>query len=134
MKDEIFLQIAEKLSELSTCPRRKVGCVLTNKFGHIIGSGFNGVPKGFRHCTDIDCGGSVYSSGEGLDKCFAVHAEQNALLQCVNIMEIYSCYTTTAMCSHCTKMMLNTSCKRLIYREAYKKSFLNLWDRELIQL
>lgn len=121
-KHEYFSRLAELVSLRATCARRKVGCVLVNERGHIIATGYNGVPAGHRHCIDDPCPGASFASGEGLDRCEAIHAEQNALLQCRNVQEIAYAYTTTQPCMTCTKLLLNTSCHTIIYNEPYAHS------------
>lgn len=119
-KTQYFLKIAELVSTRSTCPRRSVGCVITNKYNHIKATGFNGVPKNFTHCTDTPCGGQNAKSSENLSLCMATHAEQNALLQCDNVMDIDAIYCTTAPCITCAKLIANTSCNKVIYSDIYK--------------
>ena len=118
-KYEYFSQLAELVSKRATCARRKVGCVLVNERGHIIATGYNGVPSGHNHCIDDPCPGAGFASGEGLDRCEAIHAEQNALLQCRNVQEIAFAYVTTQPCMTCTKLLLNTSCHTIVYNEPY---------------
>ena len=118
-KNQYFLKIATLVSSRSTCPRRSVGCVIINPYGHIKATGYNGVPKGFPHCTDTPCGGQDSSSGTNLNSCMATHAEQNALLQCDNTMDIDTIYLTTSPCITCAKLIANTSCKTVIYSEEY---------------
>lgn len=118
-KNQYFLKIARLVATRATCPRRAVGCVITNKYGHIKATGYNGVPTNYSHCTDIPCGGQNMQSGTGLTFCMATHAEQNALLQCNDVMEIYTIYTTTAPCITCAKLIGNTGCKQVIYAEEY---------------
>ena len=72
--------MAELVAERSTCRRRKVGCVLVDSNNHVVATGYNGVPTHFPHCLDEPCEGATAPSGESLEKCLAVHAEQNALL------------------------------------------------------
>lgn len=119
-KNQYFLKIAQLVATRSTCPRRAVGCVIVDKNFHIKATGYNGVPKGFPHCTDSPCGGEGHSSGEGLTACMATHAEQNALLQCPNTMEIAVIYCTTSPCITCAKLIANTSCRTVIYSDEYK--------------
>ena len=90
-KDEYFMDMALLVSERSTCLRRKVGAVLINKRKHVLATGYNGVASGQPHCLDIPCIGANSASGTDLDLCEAVHAEQNALLQCRNVFEIDTC-------------------------------------------
>lgn len=119
-KEVYFLKIAKLVATRATCPRRSVGCVITNKHGHIKATGYNGVPCGFDHCTDTPCGGQNHSSGQGLSSCMATHAEQNALLQCDDTMSIDSIYVTTSPCVTCAKLIGNTSCKNVYFIERYK--------------
>lgn len=116
---DYFLGIAHLVAQRSTCIRRQVGCVLVNDRNHILATGYNGVPAGFVHCTEMPCSGADCESGTGLDLCEAIHAEQNALLQCRNVYEIHTCYVTTFPCIHCIKMLLNTSTKTIIAAEGY---------------
>ena len=128
-KDEYFLKVADLLKERSTCPRRQVGCVLVDQYHNIIATGYNGNARGTEHCIDIPCPGAVnpetgqrYESGQGLDRCEAIHAEQNALLQCSDVMKIFKAYTTTKPCVHCMKLLMNTSVKEIYYLEDYASS------------
>lgn len=120
--DATWLQVAKVLSQRATCPRRKVGCVITDIDNFVLATGFNGVPKGVPHCIDVDCGGAKYKSGEGLESCVAMHGEANALLRCTDVTRIHTVYCTTASCIHCTKMIMNTSCKRIVFIEDYPHS------------
>lgn len=107
------------MAELSTCVRRKVGCVLVDPHDHIIGVGYNGVPAGRTHCTDTPCSGARFASGQGLDECEATHAEANALLQCRDVQAIESVYVTVSPCIQCVKFLMNTSAKRVIFSKGY---------------
>lgn len=116
---EYFLDIARRVSQLATCPRRKVGCVLVDRHQHIMATGYNGVPSGIQHCTDDPCPGAKFPSGQGLEHCLAIHAEQNALLQCSDVTRIDTVYCTTQPCLTCTKLLLNTSAHRVIFSEPH---------------
>lgn len=122
-----FLSMAINLSLQATCSRRRVGCILVNSNNKIIGSGYNGTASGLPHCIDNECKGSKYNSGEGLDVCEAIHAEQNALMQCSNVDSISVAYVSTAPCIHCTKMLLNTGCKTIVFNKDYANSGEQLW-------
>lgn len=118
-KEVYFMRIAQVVATRGTCGRRRVGCVLVSHLGHILATGYNGVPRGFPHCTEIPCEGAKFGSGDALDKCLATHAEQNALLQCPDVERIHTCFSTTSPCIHCVKLLLNTSCIRIIFLEEY---------------
>lgn len=142
-KHQWAMELAQVTAKRATCLRRQVGCVLLNARGHILATGYNGVAAGLKHCNearrhpDLDtkgpagivpvvtfpyaCPGSDSLSGVNLDGCYAIHAEQNALLQCRDVHQIYTCYTTTAPCITCTKLLLNTSCRRIIFLEDHKQ-------------
>jgi dCMP deaminase len=129
-KDTYFLRMAFLCSERSTCPRRKVGCVLVNERGHVLATGYNGVPAGFKHCIDSPCPGANAEPGQGLEKCEAIHAEQNALLQCKNVYDIHTAYCTDSPCVTCVKLLLNTSCKRIVFMRRYPHAASEeLWTR-----
>jgi dCMP deaminase len=120
--DQCFMAVCHTLAMRSTCVRRHVGCVLVDQNNHIIGTGYNGVPKGAPHCSDEPCAGADIASGQGLDRCESIHAEQNALLQCRDVQNIHTVYTSTFPCMHCFKMIANTSCQRIVYFEDYASS------------
>lgn len=128
-KDAYFVAMARLVATRATCVRRAVGCVLVNHRGHVLATGYNGREAGAAHCNHHDplhetgypfaCEGAFAGSGVALDACEAVHAEQNALLQCRDPWAIETCYTTTMPCATCAKLLLNTSCARVVYVEPY---------------
>lgn len=119
-KNGYFIRMAKLAAERSTCRRRHVGCILVNSVGHVLATGYNGVGRGLPHCLNgYPCPSADAPSGTDLDGCRAIHAEQNALLQCSNVDNIYSCYTTTEPCETCAKLLLNTSCVNVYYLEPY---------------
>ena len=119
-KEDWGLAIAKLVATRSTCARRNVGCVLVDHKHRILATGYNGVASGQPHCNEgHPCPGATAPSGTKLDACYALHAEQNALLQCRNPDAINTCYCTTAPCMTCTKLLLNTSCQRILFLEGY---------------
>ena len=117
--DWYFLKMALLVAQRGTCARRKVGCILVNQKRHVIATGYNGNPAGQKHCIDYPCKGAMAKSGSDLELCEAIHAEQNALLQCKNVYEINKVYCTVSPCIHCIKLLLNTSAKHIIFSEEY---------------
>lgn len=119
-QDECLIAVAEVISTRATCVRRRVGCVLADGRGRVLSTGYNGPPSGFPHCTSKNpCPGAEKPPGTGLDVCQAVHAEQNAMLQCPDADRIHTCYVTTAPCVTCVKLLLNTPCRRILFEETY---------------
>lgn len=131
-RDEWALKLALLTAQRATCCRRQVGCVLLNSRGHVLATGYNGVAAGLPHCNQHDlyhplgfpyaCEGARSPSGTNLDGCQAIHAEQNALLQCRDIYQIHTAYVTASPCVTCCKLLLNTSCERIVYVEEYPHS------------
>lgn len=148
-KDQWAMSLAHETAKRATCLRRSVGAVLLNARGHVLATGYNGVASGLPHCNEVTgrvlhadepiheqswtpiyghaCSGANLPSGQGLDACQAIHAEQNALLQCRDVYSIEACYVTTSPCVTCVKMLLNTSCKRIVFSEAYAHSEASEW-------
>lgn len=126
----VQLAVARIHSLRSTCIRRKVGCVLLDNEWATLATGHNGVPRRLTHCTDSPCAGAGRKSGTGLELCEAVHAEQNALLFCGDKSKIFACVVTTAPCSHCVKMLLNTPCQQIHFAEDYSHGSISrkLWE------
>lgn len=118
-RDRTMLKLAGVIAERATCARRKVGCVLTDAYGRILAMGHNGVPRGMQHCTEFPCDGAGLRSGTGLDLCLAVHAEQNALMFCPDIMKVHACYVTVSPCTSCLKSLLQSSCQKIVFQEEY---------------
>ena len=118
-RDSYFLSMAHLVSTRSTCVRRQVGCILIDDNNFVVATGYNGVGKGQVHCITKPCPGAKYTSGKGLDKCEAIHAEQNALLQCRDTQKISKAYLTLSPCITCVKLLLNTSCRELLFDEEY---------------
>lgn len=132
--DDYFLAMARLVSYRATCTRRAVGCILVDKHKHVLATGYNGVAAGEPHCIDVPCSGAELPSGTGLDKCEAIHAEQNAILQCSNVRDIETAYITVSPCITCTKLLMNTGCKRIVFIAAYTdESPKKLWKGEWIE-
>lgn len=93
--------------------------MLVNARGHVLSTGYNGPAARMPHCIESPCAGAEQPSGQGLELCEALHAEQNALLQCRDVWEIDTVYCTTAPCVTCVKLLLNTSARRIVFVESY---------------
>jgi dCMP deaminase len=123
-KDEYFMDMASVVSRRSTCIRRQIGALLVSGDGHILATGYNGAPKGMRHCLGNVCMRDEMdiSSGQRQEFCRAVHAEQNALLQAAShgaSLVGASLYCTVFPCVICAKMLINAGVVRVVYTEHY---------------
>jgi dCMP deaminase len=94
----------------------------------VLATGVNGVPAGAPHCNeDYRCTGASAPSGVSLELCKAIHAEQNALMQCADVTKIVYAFVTVSPCIHCMKMLLNTSCRSIYSGAIYDKEAANMW-------
>jgi len=127
---DYMIDIAAVVATRSTCPRRQVGCVAVDANKRIVATGYNGVPRGFPHCTEFPCGGEKSASGTNLDGCHATHAEMNCLLHAPDAFNIQALYVTTFPCFSCAKLIANTSVKTIYYRDSYPSPTANaLFDK-----
>lgn len=121
-KDKYFMKIAEVVSQRSTCIKRKIGAILV-KDSHIISTGYNGAPSGFKHCTPEICVRRDLKSGERPELCRGVHAEINCIIQAAihgtSIKGDTTLYSTTFPCMSCLKLIINAGIKKLVYLEGY---------------
>ena len=111
--DKAYLRLAESWAQLSQCNRKKVGAIIV-KDEIIISDGFNGTPAGFDNCCEND---------EGLTHWYVLHAEANAILKVAkstNNCKGATLYLTHSPCRDCSKLVLQSGIKRVVYKEAYK--------------
>ena len=83
-KIDTYLNCAEVFAYRSTCLKRKYGAVIV-KDDVVVSTGYNGSPRGFDNCCDLGVCPRMdrnMHQGEGYGMCRAIHAEENALLNC----------------------------------------------------
>lgn len=121
---DYYLDMLAMVATRSTCPRRQVGAIITDIRGIVLGMGFNGVPRGYPHCINVPCPGVEDKPGN-TDNCMAIHAEQNALLNCHAPTSAAIMYCTNLPCFVCAKLIANTSITEIWYLEDYadKRAF-----------
>ena len=81
-KINYYLDIAEVVSQRSTCLRRHYGAVIV-KNDEVIATGYTGAPRGRKNCSDLGfCMREKLKvpRGERYELCRSVHAEQNAII------------------------------------------------------
>ncbi len=126
--DDYFIEITKLIAQRSGCLKRHVGAVLV-KDNRIIATGYNSAPCGVKECSDRGyCLRQNSSQGQNLETCYAIHAEQNALMQCCK--QGISCndavlYCTTKPCNFCMRLLINAGIKKIIYIEDYNDSLTN---------
>lgn len=111
--DKRYLRMARIWAENSYCKRRQVGAVLV-KDQMIISDGFNGTPSGFENvCEDEN----------GLTKPYVLHAEANAISKVArsnNSSDGSTLYVTASPCMECSKLIIQSGIKRVVYNELYR--------------
>ena len=134
--DERFMKMTYTIAEWSSCYRkgRSIGCVIVRD-KRIMTTGYNGAPAGIRTCREKgECLRDKLgiASGTRMETCYAVHAEQNAIVQAAKLgvsIEGATLYCTHQPCSMCCKMIINSGIRRVVYREGYPDPFtLELFD------
>lgn len=117
------MDITRVVASRSTCLRRQVGATVVK--GHrLLASGYNGAPRGLRHCAEMGCLREARSipSGERHELCRGTHAEQNAIAQAALhgvAIDGATLYCTHQPCSACTKLLINAGIVRIVYGEPY---------------
>jgi len=120
-KNKIYLDIADKISEFSKCASLQVGCVI-EKDGRIISIGYNGTPSGYVNCNEVFNGPSDEHSIWS-DK-YEIHAELNAILFAAKngvSIDGATLYCSVRPCWQCTKNIIQSGIKKIIYRREYHR-------------
>lgn len=122
-----FMDITHRVATRSTCTRRRVGSLIV-KNKQILASGYNGAPRGVRHCMEVGCLRDQLKvpSGQRHELCRGLHAEQNAIIQAaVHGVSIDGAvlYTTTYPCMVCAKMIVNAGISHIYYAQGYPDDY-----------
>ncbi len=131
-KENYYLDIAQTVSERSTCLRRRFGAIIV-KNDSIIATGYNGAPRGRKNCDDL---GYCFREklgiprGERYEMCRSVHAEANAIIAAPREQmlgsTLYMVCTSpvdgavmsgTTSCMMCKKLAINAGIERLVVRD-----------------
>ena len=131
-KENYYLDIAQTVSERSTCLRRRFGAIIV-KNDSIIATGYNGAPRGRKNCDDL---GYCFREklgiprGERYEMCRSVHAEANAIIAapreqmlgstlymvCTSPVD-GSVMSGTSSCMMCKKLAINAGIEKLVVRD-----------------
>lgn len=121
--DEYFMNIAKEVAMRSNCVKRKVAAVIV-KDKRIISTGYNGTPRGVTNCNEGGCPrcNNFTNTGAKLDECLCSHGEENAMIQAsyhgVGIKDS-TLYTTFSPCLNCSKMIINSGIKKVVFNQDY---------------
>ena len=137
--DEYFLKIASVVAERSTCRRHHIGAVAV-KDKHILATGYNGAPSGFKDCLELGCLRDEMNipSGTRQEICRGIHAEQNVIIQATLhgvSLEGSTIYATHTPCVLCSKMLVNARIKRYVSFGKYDdNAFVDLFKEAGIEV
>ncbi len=131
-KINYYLDLAEMVSQRSTCLRRHFGAVLVQN-DEVISTGYSGAPRGRKNCTDLNyCLRQKLGvpRGERYELCRSVHAEANAIISSSRNKMLGStmylvgieCDTgeyveDASSCSMCKRLIINAGVKHVIIRD-----------------
>ncbi|MBQ8396020.1 MAG: cytidine deaminase [Oscillospiraceae bacterium] len=131
-KANYYLDIADAVSERSTCLRKRYGAVIVNN-DQIISTGYVGAPRGRQNCSDL--GFCIRNElnvprGERYELCRSVHAEMNAIINasreqmigatlylCGREMDTGEYVKNTSCCSMCKRVVINAGIERVVIRD-----------------
>lgn len=112
--DLVYLKMAEVWATNSYCRRMQVGCLIV-KNKSIISDGYNGSPTGFpNECED--------ENNQTLN--YILHAEANAITKLAKSTQSSdgsTLYVTVSPCFECSKLIIQSGVKRLVFRDVYRK-------------
>jgi dCMP deaminase len=116
----MFMGVALLAAARSKDARKRNGACIASSDNKILGVGYNGLPRG---CDDAD---PAYWGDDDNDPLnsrhsYIVHAEVNAILNCVTLPLTHSTiYATQFPCPRCAQSIIQVGIRRVVYLE--KKS------------
>lgn len=121
--DDYFMRIAHVVATRSNCLKRHVAALIVKDL-RVVATGYNGTPRGTRNCNEGGCPrcASLVPSGTALEDCLCSHAEENAITQAAyhgTSIRDASLYTTFSPCLLCTKMIINSGIREVVYEADY---------------
>ncbi|DAB29724.1 MAG TPA: dCMP deaminase [Sulfurimonas sp. UBA12504] len=121
LNDTNFVNIATEIASASKCVSKQVGAVIV-KDGRILSTGYNGTPAGYKNCCD-HWEGTYTSEHHEWSKTYEIHAEMNAIIWAARkgiSVEGATIYVTLEPCSECSKNLIASGIKRIVYAKSYE--------------
>lgn len=137
-----FMEMAELVATWSSCyqENRHIGAIIVMD-KRILTTGYNGAPAGIESCVEKkECLRRKMDipSGTKHELCYAVHAEQNAIIQAARLgisLKGATLYCTHQPCIICAKMIINAGINRVVYRYGYPDDFaLKLFNEANVEI
>ncbi|WP_024955465.1 deoxycytidylate deaminase [Sulfurospirillum arcachonense] len=121
LSDRNFINIAHEIATASKCISKQVGAVIV-KNGRILSTGYNGTPAGYTNCCE-HWDNEYTSEHHEWSKTYEIHAEMNALIwaarEGISIKDA-TIYVTLEPCSDCSKNIIASGIKRIVYDKSYE--------------
>ena len=125
--DKRFMELTEMVATWSSCyqANRHVGAIIV-KDKRVMATGYNGAPAGIKSCEEKgECLRRKLNieSGTKHELCFAVHAEQNAVIQAARSginTNGSTLYCTHQPCVICAKIIINAGIRRVVYKHGFR--------------
>lgn len=102
-----FMSLASLVALRSPDPSTKHGAIIADSFNRVLGVGYNGFPRGGDD--------SVYPRTRPEKYLYIVHAEPNAVSNCVVRPEGATIYVTGRPCPQCMACMVQAGIKKIVY-------------------
>ncbi len=121
LNDKSFINIAKEIALASKCVSKQVGAVIV-KDGRILSTGYNGTPPGYKNCSEY-WNGEYTKEHHEWSKTYEIHAEMNAIIWAARkgiSIEGATIYVTLEPCSECSKNLIASGIKRIVYEKAYE--------------
>ena len=131
-KENYYLDIADTVSERSTCLRRCYGAIIVQN-DEIISTGYNGAPRGRKNCADLEyCTREALNipSGQRYELCRSAHAEANCIISAARSEMLgatlyMACRDPktgdlipgSSSCSMCRRLIINAGIRRVVIRD-----------------
>jgi dCMP deaminase len=128
--DHRFMEMAHLVSNWTSCINegRSIGAVIV-KDKRVMTTGYNGAAAGTMTCKERGfCLRRKLNipSGTRAEVCYAIHAEQNAVIQAAKLglaIDSATLYCTHQPCSVCAKILVNAGIRRIVYKHGYPDDF-----------
>jgi dCMP deaminase len=121
LSDTNFINIAFEIASASKCVSKQVGAVIV-KDGRILSTGYNGTPAGYMNCRE-HWNGNYTKEHHEWSKTYEIHAEMNAIIWAARkgiSIEGACIYVTLEPCSECSKNLIASGIKRIVYAKEYE--------------
>lgn len=127
--DKMYVDLVDRISKESRCPRTKVGCIILSESG-MLSPGFNGHASGGPNEWDWKENGDPE----------VVHAELNALGKMLEqgvSAKGAIVYISLSPCLECAKLLVRAKVKRVVFMKEYRNTeglnYLNKYGVELVK-